>query len=101
MQAVTSELTLAETLVKPFMDESEERQDAYKRVLLSSSGLTPAPVTRAVLVEAARLRALRRFRLPDAIHVATALLTDCAAFISNDRRLNAVDIPIVNLAELA
>ena len=100
VQAVTSELTLAETLVKPFMDGSVERQQAYQQSLQSSPGLTLVPVSRAVLVEAARLRAAHGFRLPDAIHVASARLASCSRFISNDKQLKIPGLPVVALAEL-
>ncbi|MGH2523054.1 MAG: type II toxin-antitoxin system VapC family toxin [Anaerolineales bacterium] len=98
--AVTSELTLAETLVKPFIDASAERQQAYQQFLQSSHGLTLVPISRAVLIEAARLRAAHSFRLPDAIHLATARLTQCATFLSNDKRLSAAGLAAVTLAEL-
>lgn len=39
ISAVTSELTLAEVLVKPFMDGSLERQAAYRQVIRSTSTL--------------------------------------------------------------
>lgn len=100
IRAVTSELTLAEALIKPFMDGSIERQLAYQQSLQSSPGLTLVPVSRTVLVEAARLRAAHSFRLPDAIHVATARLTHCATFISNDKRLGAAGLPVVMATEL-
>ena len=101
LQAATSELTLAETLVKPFLDGSAERQQAYQQALQSSAGLMLVPVSRAVLVEAARLRAAHGFRLPDAIHVATARLSACATFLSNDKRLRPAGLTVMTLAELA
>jgi predicted nucleic acid-binding protein len=101
VQAVTSELTLAEVLVKPFADANAERQAAYQRVLRSAGSCTIAPIDRPVLIEAARLRAATALRLPDAIHVATARLAGCRTFISNDRRLRAdVGLDIVVLGEV-
>lgn len=49
------------------------------------------PVDRSILVAAARLRAQLTLRLPDAIHVATALAADCELFVSNDRRVRLPD----------
>lgn len=55
LQAITSELTLAEVLVKPLLDRSQEREAAYHRALRSSVSLQVMPVTRDVLITAARL----------------------------------------------
>ena len=80
--AVTSELTLAEALVKPLLDHHAERQAAYFQVLQPSTSLHMAPVSREVLIAAARLRAETGLKLPDAIHVATAQLTGCDQFLT-------------------
>lgn len=96
-KAVTSELTLAEVLVKPFMDQSHERQRAYEQAIQSSEALTVRPVSRDVLIEAARLRATIGLRLPDAIHLAMARLAGCETFLTNDRDLQMRAIPEVVL----
>ncbi len=44
-------------------------------------------VERAILIEAAHLQARLGLRLPDAIHVATAVAAGCDVLLSNDRRL--------------
>lgn len=49
-----------------------------------------APVSRDVLLAAARLRAEIGLKLPDAIHVATAQLTGCDQFLTNDARVPAL-----------
>ena len=85
LQAVTSELSVAEALVKPFMDEDAELQAAYQRAVRPSASLRVAPVSRRVLFEAARLRARGlRLKLPDAIHVAAAQLAGCETPLTND-----------------
>ena len=85
--AVTSELTLAEVLVKPFGLGREDAVAAYTELLTPSVRLTVPPVGRAILVEAARQRAALGTPMPDAIHVATALAAGCELFLTNDRRL--------------
>jgi predicted nucleic acid-binding protein len=72
------------------MDGNLEIQTAYQQALQSSEGLEVVPVSREVLIEAARLRSVANFRLPDAIHGATAILTGCETFLTNDRRLAAM-----------
>ena len=71
IQAVTSELALAEALVKPFADGNEELANDYQGVIQPRPALQVIPVSRAVLVAAARLRAATGLKLPDAIHAAT------------------------------
>lgn len=85
--AVTSELTLAEALVKPLLDRHAERQVAYLQLLQPTASLQVVPVSREILIAAARLRADVTLKLPDAIHVATAQLTGCAHFLTNDTRI--------------
>jgi predicted nucleic acid-binding protein len=90
LTAVTSELTLAEVLVKPLLDHHAERQAAYLEALQPSTSLQIVPVSREVLIAAARLRADANLKLPDAIHAATAQLTGCGQFLTNDARVPAL-----------
>lgn len=100
-RAFTSELTLAEVLVRPLMDGNLEVQAVYQQALQSSEVLEVVAVSRDVLIEAARLRAVANLRLPDAIHGATAILSGCETFLTNDRRLTALPgIEVVVLSEV-
>ncbi len=87
IEAVTSELTLAEALAKPFEAGRSDIAQVYEAMLAPSSWLSVVPVERAILIEAARLQAALTLRLPDAIHVATAVAAGCSALLSNDRRI--------------
>jgi predicted nucleic acid-binding protein len=40
------------------------------------------PITRPILLEAARLRAATKLKTPDAIHAATAMDAGCALFVT-------------------
>lgn len=88
LEAVTSELTLAECLVKPIAEKDEPLIRAYLSLLaVDSEFVRVSDVSRTVLLEAARIRAGTGVKLPDAIHIATANISQCDAFVSNDRRL--------------
>ncbi|MGE0654253.1 MAG: type II toxin-antitoxin system VapC family toxin [Pyrinomonadaceae bacterium] len=53
----------------------------------------------AILRYAARLRATQNFKTPDAIHAATAMLSNCDHLVSNDagfRRFAAIDVIILS-----
>lgn len=99
--AVTSELTLAESLVKPMMDDNAHLQNVYMDALQSSDVIFVIPVNRQILIEAARLRAKTdTLNLPDAIHLATAHVHQCDSFLTNDKRLRALpEIHVVILSE--
>jgi predicted nucleic acid-binding protein len=86
--AVTSELTLAEILVRPIEEADNNMIRFYQDVVSPADCLEVPAVTRPILLEAATLRNMRRsLRLPDAIHVASARLSACSHIISDDRRL--------------
>jgi predicted nucleic acid-binding protein len=95
LTAVTSELSLAECLVKPLELGLSEIADTYRSFLKDHRFLTIGPVTREILIEAARLRAVSRIKLPDAIHAATALQKGCSSFLTNDDRLKIKGIEVV------
>ncbi|EDX85419.1 hypothetical protein S7335_3120 [Synechococcus sp. PCC 7335] len=48
------------------------------------------PIGRSILLEAARVRASTKLKLPDAIHAATALSTSCTTFLTNDKQFRSV-----------
>lgn len=88
--AVTSSLSIAECLVKPFDMEREDMVLAYRAALSPSRYLHIAPLGEEILVEAARLRAKHKFKLPDALHIATALDQGCTAMLTNDAQFRKV-----------
>lgn len=90
--AVTSELTLAEVLPKK---KTPDRQ--FLDLLIWSQIFDLRPVTREILIETAKYRRIsgRHLpdgrlaipKLPDAIHVVTAIQSNCKYFLSSDGRL--------------
>jgi predicted nucleic acid-binding protein len=89
---VFSELIVAELLVKPVAAEDVELYGSYLELLDSPPGYVARPIDRDVLIEAARRRSIsRRTKLPDAIHVATATLEQCLAFVTADKKIDAPD----------
>jgi predicted nucleic acid-binding protein len=96
LYAVTSQLTLAETLVKPFRDSNIHLQQAYQASLQNSDFLHVIEINLTLLIEAARLRASHsQLRLPDAIHLATAYAHHCGTLVTNDKRLKGM--PGINI----
>lgn len=91
---LTSELALSECLVKPIADDNARAQAAYHDLFSARSSLLVFAVTRDVLVSAAALRAGVRLKLPDAIHLATAIQSGCTAFLTNDSDFKPGGLPV-------
>lgn len=87
LSAVTSELTLMETLVRPLRRADADEIEAYKGLLQRSGAFELVPVSSSILMEAARLRAELNLKTADAIHAASAASSGCSILLSNDRGL--------------
>ncbi len=59
----------------------------YRDILLHSKHWTTIPLSETIAFRAAELRATLGLRTPDAIQVATALISGADALITNDKRL--------------
>ncbi|MBI4923164.1 MAG: PIN domain-containing protein [Devosia nanyangense] len=82
---VTSELTLAELLVKPMADGESDLARDYEQMIGGADWLTVLPVGRDVLRRAASLRSRHRgLKLPDAIHIGSALAGACSRVLTSD-----------------
>jgi len=90
VQAVTSTLTLTEVLVRPYRHGNRSLGQQYSSILLHSRNLKTLPVSAAIAAEAARLRAAHGLKTPDSIQVATAHLSNAAAFLSNDAGIASI-----------
>ncbi len=95
--AITSELTLAEVLVKPLKDQLPAIQQAYKTFLTPTRALSIATVSREILEDAAQLRATTKLKLPDAIHLATAFRQSCDSFLTNDEVFRTLNLPQIKM----
>lgn len=100
--AVTSDLTLAEVLVKPKRDGNLNVEEAYRRFLAPTDVLQNSAITREILENAAAIRASSSLRLPDAIHFASAIKHNCDSFLTNDERFqNLSGLKVVLLSKLS
>jgi predicted nucleic acid-binding protein len=90
IMAATSEMTLAELLVGPFREGNPIKEAECFSIVQNRPGLQVYPMDRDVLIEAARLRASGSLKLPDALHVASALQSGCEVLLTNDHRLRTV-----------
>ena len=86
---ITSELTIAEVLVKPIADKRPDAVVIYKQLLANGEPFSLIPISVTILELSATLRGTYPVKLADAIHVATAVDQGCAAFVTNDKGIRA------------
>jgi predicted nucleic acid-binding protein len=99
--AVASELVLLELLVAPLKKRAQDVADEIELALLHFPNLQLAPVTRAVLVRAAEIRARYGLRTPDAIMLATAAESGATLAVTNDDAWRKVkEIEVLLLGDL-
>jgi predicted nucleic acid-binding protein len=85
---VTSELTLAEVLPRA----SSVQRQSYLNMIVWSRIFDLHPVSRDILIETAKYREMAGMpKLPDAIHVVTAIRAGCRTVLSGDSRLKLPD----------
>lgn len=86
----TSLITRAEVLVKPLRERQLDLIDMYRQLLSGTQDIAVQPLDAAIVDRAAKLRAGHHaLRLPDALHLATAILCECSCFLTVDQRLPA------------
>lgn len=87
----TSMVSVMETFVLPERLNDPTMLHAYENVFLNLPGLTIISVDWQVSQLTAKLRAhYPTIRLPDAIQLAAAILTNCSVFLTNDEQLRQV-----------
>lgn len=100
----TSVLARAEVLVRPLDRRQTELADRYRRLLTTAGPVDVKPVEPRMADLAAELRAdYPGLKLPDALHLATAIHAGCAAMVTGDKRLSVASarIPVLVLDQIA
>ena len=98
-RAIISTLALLEIQVAPYRRKAEDLADSYYALLRQLKNCRWVDMTYEIADRAAQLRAKYRLATPDAIHVATAIESGAAAFVTNDSDLPEMDeIQLVQIA---
>lgn len=96
---VTSRLSRLECRSKPLRDGDDHLLASYEQVF-ESGALGLLEIDADVVERATLLRAQHRFRTPDAIHVASAILSKVDAVLSGDSELaRCTDVRVVLLPQ--
>lgn len=100
LHAVTSTVTLAEILTKPFAEKNFPLADELKFTLKSFSALSVVTIDEKLAEAAALIRARHRIRLSDALQLAAAIQGEASVFLTNDKRVKQItDVEVLVLSE--
>ena len=102
MESVTSSVTITECLTQPYRVKDFGLAAQYMALFRNFPHLSVVPVTDDIAERAAFLRASQDLKTPDALQLATALLSGSNFFLTNDQSLSSIqDIPILILDRLS
>jgi uncharacterized protein len=85
-ELAVGDLARAECLVGPFK-KADAGLEARYRSFFGDPEIQVLGITAAACERAARIRAASPFKLPDALHLATAIEHGCGLFLTNDAHL--------------
>lgn len=88
LRIALSTTALAEVLTSPY---AKKREALARKTLLALREFEIVPMSEAIAVQAARLRARYRLRLPDAIQLASALEVKAWALVTHDRDFSKIE----------
>ena len=97
---MVSPITLAECLVLPYRLGESKVAEVFTDLLVNSQSVLFCPIDETTASKAADLRARYNLTLSDAFQIATAILTGCEAFLTNDVELKRVtELPVLIVSE--
>lgn len=101
LSIIVASLTFTEVLMKPIQANNKKLQYNYKELLLNTKNVLSIALDNKIAIKAAELRATYNLKTPDALHLATAIISGADAFLTNDAGFKRVtDITILILDEL-
>ncbi len=89
-KGIFASIGVLELLVKPKKLGREDIVEQYKSALANFPHLQVINLNEAIIDRAADLRARYGLRTPDAIHLATAIVSKADVFVTNDKSLTRV-----------
>ena len=104
MTGVVSEFALGEILPHPLRHGRQDQVDAYREIFTIKTALNVFPVSLEVIDAAAVIRVHSSIKMPDALHLATALEHGCEIFLTNDKKIRppeGLPIELINLESLS
>ena len=101
LPAVSSPITLAECSSIPYLQKLPELKQDLADALALNKNIIFRITDEVVVIEAVKMRVKYGFKLADAIQIATAIVCNCDAFLTNDVELKKVtEIRSIVVSEL-
>ncbi len=98
LDGYSGDLVFAELLVKPLKENNARAVKAVKDMFSEETQIELLPHKRSTFEMAAHLRATHKIKLPDALHMATAIENHLDIFLTNDRDIPTMrEITVVQL----
>jgi len=91
IEATTSTITVTECLVQPYREKDLALAARYMVLFRNFPHLSVLPVTDEIAERAAFLRAHYGLKTPDALQLATALISASHAFLTNAERIPEIE----------
>ena len=86
----TSAVTIEEYCVFPVSENNHESIENFDK-FIDGMDISVIPVSRTIALEAAKFRAkYKGIKALDAIHLATAYISGCSLFVTNDKQLKQI-----------
>lgn len=101
IQIVTSALTIEEYLVFPYSSGKMEFADNFKR-FIEYIGIEVVNINSAIAEHGAEIRSrYKYFKAMDALQIATAIVSGCDMFFTNDKQLRPEkELPCITMDDL-
>jgi len=101
IQVVTSAITIEEYLVFPYSSGKIEFADNFKR-FLEYMNVEVVDINSTIAEQGAKIRGqYRNFKSMDALQIATAIVSECDMFFTNDRQLRQEqELPCMTMEDL-
>lgn len=101
IRVVTSPITLAECLILPIRQNNLSQQQLFIDIITAQDTADFIETTASIARTAAEICARYNLKLPDALQVATAIASNCEAFLTNDAQLKQVtELKVLLVSEL-
>lgn len=98
IKAVTSPITLSESLIFPFKQSNTLLAQTFSDLIVHANNTQFININQHIGTLAAQLRVQYNLALMDAIQIATAIQSNCDGFLTNDvqlKRVSHIDIVVL------